>query len=414
MSSRRLGLAVLLVLLCSASLGTAVGRADVTPQQWQPTTADVTRTVRPCPPGAGAPAGTVCWSVAEDTSAWMAQPAGSPYPWGQCTYYAGLMRPDIFDNRAPSAVDQTYDWDAWTWAGHAQAEGLAVDGNPRPGDVMVYSRRAAGNDTGHVAIVEAVGAIDPATGGQELTISEMNVEGLDDPSRGQGDTMTLDLPRSQLVPGMIQFIHRRPGAQWATEADPSLAVGLWGNRLATVSQSAAPATVVITASDATVVKRLRVAPNGIATLGLPSGTYRACVSQAATALWDGAGGCATASWRAPVTATVSLGRPHRSGRRLALPVVLGPRLPLSLAADGSGVVAEVRIELQRGVGSGRAGAASARTVYTRALRLRAGGQVLSLPLTGAVSGRAVLRVSVVVRPTSQIRVGSAQTTVRLG
>jgi hypothetical protein len=216
---------------------------------------------------------------------------------------------------------------------------------------------------------------------------------------------------------MIQFIHRRVEAQWQTERDPSLAVGLWGDQLATVSQSAAPATVVVTASDASVVKRVSVASNGIATLGLPTGTYRACVSQAGTAAWDAAGGCATASWRAPVRATVSLGRPHRSGRsgrRLTVPVILGPRLPLSLAAGERGVVAEVRVVLQRGVGAGRAGAASSRTIYARALRLRAGNQVLSLPLGLAAGGNAVLRVTVVVRATSQIRVGSAQRAVRLG
>jgi surface antigen len=177
----------------------------------------------------------MCWSVDEDTAASMAQPAGSPYPWGQCTYYVGLMRPDIFNDRASPSVDPLTDWDAWTWAAHAQAEGLAVDGDPRPGDVMVYSRQAADNDTGHVAIVDAVGGTDSATGGEEITVSEMNVEGLDDPSRGEGDTIALELPRSQLVPGMIQFIHRRTDTQWATAGNPLLAVGLWGGgRLAPI------------------------------------------------------------------------------------------------------------------------------------------------------------------------------------
>ena len=125
--------------------------------------------------GVGAPAATVCWFVNEDTSAWMAPPAGSPYPWGQCTYYVGLMRPDIWNDRAPPSIDPVADWDAWTWAAHARAEGLAVDGDPRPGDVMVYSRQAAGDDTGHVAIVDAVGGTDPSSGGQQLTVSEMNV-----------------------------------------------------------------------------------------------------------------------------------------------------------------------------------------------------------------------------------------------
>jgi surface antigen len=322
------------------------------------------------------------------------------------------MRPDLFNDRAPSSADPLASWDAWTWVAHAQAEGLPVDGDPRPGDVMVYSRQAVGNDTGHVAIVDAVGGADPATGDQTVTVSEMNVEGLDDASRGQGDTMTLDLPRSELVPGMIQFIHRST-ATWGTERNPSLAVGLWSGQLAVVSQSAAPATTVVTGSDGSVVKRLSVTPNRVVALGLPTGTYRACVSQSATAAWDAAGNCATASWRAPVAATVSLGRPRQSGRRLAVPVVLGPRLPLSLAAKRTGVIVEVRIGLQRAAGTARGVAASARTVYTRAWRLRAGEQVLRLPLSAAAGRHAVLRVTIVLRGTSQIRVAAAQRTVRL-
>jgi surface antigen len=167
-----------------------------------------------------APTPPVCWSVTEDGSSWMAQPAGSPYPWGQCTYYAGLMRPDIWNDRAPPSADPLAgDWDAWTWVEHAQAEGLPVDGDPQPGDVMVYSRAAAGNATGHVAIVDAVRAADSSSQ-VELTISEMNVDGLDDPAQGQGDTMTVVLPRSQLVPGMIQFIHR-PRAGYTVPAWPA-------------------------------------------------------------------------------------------------------------------------------------------------------------------------------------------------
>ena len=121
----------------------------------------------------------------------MAQAPSSIYPWGQCTYYVGLMRPDIWDDRAPPSSDPLSDWDAWTWVEHAQAEGLSVDGDPQPGDVMVYSRQAVGNDTGHVAIVDSVGGIDRASGDTILTVSEMNVEGLDNPSLGQGDTMTV-------------------------------------------------------------------------------------------------------------------------------------------------------------------------------------------------------------------------------
>ena len=73
---------------------------------------------------------------------------------------------------------------------------------------MVWSRQAVSNDSGHVAIVDAVGPTDPATGELEITISEMNLDGVDDASQGQGDTMMVELPAAQLVPGMVQFIHR--------------------------------------------------------------------------------------------------------------------------------------------------------------------------------------------------------------
>ena len=431
MSARRIGLAVLLVLLCSASVGTAASVADVASQPWQPTIADVTRTTRPCSTDLGLTTAPVCWSVTEDTSAWMALPPDYPYPWGQCTYYVGVMRPDIFNDRAPPSVDPLNDWDAWTWATHAQAEGLSVDGNPRAGDVIVYSRQAVDNSTGHVAMVDAVGGTDPSTGDLRITVSEMNFESLDDASRGQGDTTTVQLPRSDLVPGMIQFIHRpEPGYSapawptgtgapagatppWATKRNPSLAVGVWRDHLATVSQSSAPATATVATADGRVVTRASVTPNRVVTLGLPTGTYRVCVAQSATAAWDAAYACATAGWQAPVTATVALGRPHRSGRRLAVPVSLGPRLPLALAARGAPVVAEVRIGLQRTDGRGRARAAATRTVYTRPWRLRAGGQVLSLPLSASAVRHAVLHITVIVRATSRIRVGAAQTTLHL-
>jgi surface antigen len=411
MFRRRLGLCVLLALLGAASVGTGSSLAAAAPQQWEPTAADLARTVRPCPSSVSAPSAPVCWSMTEDTSAWMAQPAGSPYGWGQCTYYVGLMRPDIFNDRAPPSVDPVNDWDAWTWAGHAQAEGLAVDGAPRPGDVMVWSRQAVGNDTGHVAIVDAVGGTDPSTGDLELTISEMNLDGLDNASLGQGDTMVVELPRSELVPGMVQFIHR-PGAGDAP-SDPSLGVGVWSNKVATVSQSPAPLTATVTTASGTAVKTLTLAANRVTALGLPTGTYTVCVSQPASAGWDGARGCATASWRAAVSATVSLGRPHRAGRRLSLPVVLGPALPLAVAAKGGALVAQVRIGLQPTSRRGRAGAASTRTVYTRAWTLRAGRQVLSLPLTRAALRHAVLHVTVVVRATTAVRASAAQTSLQI-
>jgi surface antigen len=309
MFRRGLGLCVVLALLGSANVGTTSSLADVAPRQWQPTSAyvapgqwqptsaDVARTVRPCPTVASAPAAPVCWSMTEDTSAWMAQPAASPYGWGQCTYYVGLMRPDIYNDRAPSSVDPLTDWDAWTWSAHAHAEGLSVDGHPRPGDVMVWSRRAVGNDTGHVAIVDAVGRTDPATGDLEITISEMNLDGLDDAARGQGDTIIVEVPRSQLVPGMIQFIHRPAPGQRATESSPSLAVGAFGNHVATVSQSPARVSATVTTASGALVKSLTLAANRVTDLALPAGIYRVCVSQPAAAGWDAASGCATATGR---------------------------------------------------------------------------------------------------------------------
>jgi surface antigen len=412
MFRRRLGLCVLLALLGSASVGTASSLAAVAPPQWEPTAGDLARTVRPCPSTVSAPAAPVCWSMTEDTSAWMAQPAGSPYGWGQCTYYVGLMRPDIFNDRAPPSVDPVADWDAWTWAGHAQAEGLAVDGDPRPGDVMVWSRQAVGNDTGHVAIVDAVGGTDPATGDLELTISEMNLDGLDNASLGQGDTMVLELPRSELVPGMVQFIHRR-GPGHGGPSDPSLGVGAWSDKVAAVSQSPAPLTATVTTPSGTTVKTLTLAANRVSALGLPTGTYTVCVSQPASAAWNGERGCATATWQAAVNATVSLGRPHRAGRRLSLPVVLGPAVSLAVAARGAPLVAQVRIGLEPTGRRGRAGAASTRTVYTRAWSLRAGRQVLSLPLTRAALRHAVLHVTVVVRAMRGVRASAAQTSLQV-
>jgi surface antigen len=310
MVRRRLGLVVLLVLLGSASVGTASSLADVAPQQWQPTFGDASRAVRPCAAAMSAP---VCWSMTEDTSAWMAQPAGSPYGWGQCTYYVGLMRPDIWNDRAPPSLDPVTGWDAWTWAGHAQAEGLAVDGTPRPGDVMVWSRRAVGSDTGHVAIVDAVGGTDSATGELKITISEMNVDGLDDASLGQGAGYTAPAWAGGTGPSAGQ------AGPWATQSDPSLGVGLWSSHLATVSESPATVTATVTTASATVVKRLSLAANRVVSLSLPTGTYTVCVSQAAAAGWSAAGGCATATWHSAraTVARVQPGGRHRARRHRA-------------------------------------------------------------------------------------------------
>ncbi len=308
---RRAAVLALAVAL-SCAVGAAGARADAAPQLWLPNSADLVRRLRPCTENVIAPTAPICWSVSEDMSAWMALPLGSPYPWGQCTYYAGLMRPDIWNDRAPLSTDPSDNWDAWTWAAHAQAEGLTVDGNPRPGDVVVFSRQALGNTTGHLGIVEAAGGTDAARGDLLLTMSEMNVQGLDDPAQGQGDTMTLLVPRSQLVPGMIQFIHPpSPGyvaPGWAggsgaadaggsppsAAGDPSLAVAVFGERLETVSESAAPERAVVTSTaSGRIVATLRLAPNRIVTLHLPAGADRVCVTQPATGQWAAARGCAS-------------------------------------------------------------------------------------------------------------------------
>jgi hypothetical protein len=338
---RRLGLVVLLAAASALAALPAVARADAAPQPWLPTGTDLVRTLRPCEMAVGAPAPPVCWSVSEDASAWMALPPGSLYPWGQCTYYAGLMRPDIWNDRAPPSADPlSDDWDAWTWVEHAQAEGLSVDGTPEPGDVMVYSRAAVGNQTGHVAIVDAVR---PSAGSSSvsLTISEMNVDGLDDAALGQGDTIAVVVPRAQLVPGMIQFIHR-PGPGYTPPAwpagsdagtvasaaaaspasqDPSLAIAVADDRVETVSESAAPVVATVTSLPAgTVAERISLTANRIVPLRLPGGSYRVCVSQAPDGMWPAVSACTTGAWQVsarPARAAAHRPPGHRRPRHAA-------------------------------------------------------------------------------------------------
>jgi len=408
-------LLVLVVLAVNAAIGTAAGWADTAPQPWLPTGADLVRTLRPCPMAVSAPTPAVCWSMTEDTSAWMAQPPGSSYPWAQCTYYAGLMRPDIWNDRAPPSQDPlSADWDAWTWAEHAQAEGLSVNGDPQPGDVMVYSRAAVGNATGHVAIVDAVGGTDPSTGDLLVTVSEMNVDGLDDAALGQGDTMTLLLPRSELVPGTIQFIHRPPAgytppawpagsgggsspppplpAPASTSGDPSFAAGLFGHTLETVSESTAPVRVTVTAQPGgTVVKRLSVIANRGVALTLGTGQYRVCVAQAAAGDWGAGADCVTGAWRgstpAPRVRVVGL---HRRGGRVTLSVSLA-------GGNGSPVSAEVQLTVVRMARRGRRAVIAERAVQHRTWRLHAGRQTLTVAdpaLASAAPGVLSVRVAV--------------------
>ena len=166
--------------------------------------------------------GGVCgsWKVPRDPN--------NPFlgSFGQCTYWAIEKRPDIWTNRSPrdpAAVD----WDAWTWAEHARAEGLGVDAYPEAGDVVVWSRRQAGDGSGHVAYVEAVD-ID-----RSITITEMNSSF----GSAGGDWRTLPPARSasRLVgwKGLL-FIHR-PGVIAAHPAGP--AGDVWGPGIAGQSRA---------------------------------------------------------------------------------------------------------------------------------------------------------------------------------
>jgi hypothetical protein len=190
-------------------------------------------------------------------------------------------------------------------------------------------------------------------------------------------------------------------------------VGVWSNHLATVSQSPAPVTATVTTASGAAVKTVSLTANRVADLGLPTGTYRVCVSQPATAAFNGASGCATASWRATLNTTVSLGRPHRAGRRLSLPLIVGPSLPPAVSGNAAPLMAQVRIELRPTGRRGHAGAASSRTVYTRAWSVRAGRQVLTLPLTRAALSHALLHVTVAIRATTEVRASAAQTSLQV-
>jgi hypothetical protein len=88
-----------------------------------------------------------------------------PLSEGECAVWAEYMRPDIYYHQA--ADDPlSGDWDGWTWAEHAQAEGLAVSGTPEAGGLAVWPQ-SADMPYGHVAYVVSVS-------GDSLTISEMN------------------------------------------------------------------------------------------------------------------------------------------------------------------------------------------------------------------------------------------------
>ena len=73
--------------------------------------------------------------------------ASNTYPYGQCTYYAKMMRPDIGNH-----------WgDAKYWATSARRAGFAVSSWPQVGDVAAFGAYVQGDSRyGHVGIVRKV------------------------------------------------------------------------------------------------------------------------------------------------------------------------------------------------------------------------------------------------------------------
>jgi surface antigen len=87
------------------------------------------------------------------------------YDWGNCTYWAALLRQQAGDP-IPNG------WgNASQWAKNAEAAGYLVNHVPSVGSIMQIA--TVDNGLGHVAYVEAV-----ASDGS-WTISEMNVKGFD-------------------------------------------------------------------------------------------------------------------------------------------------------------------------------------------------------------------------------------------
>jgi surface antigen len=74
----------------------------------------------------------------------------SYFPWGQCTWWAAHMRPD---------VGNSISGNAWYWAEAAADAGYRVDGYPTVGSVAVFQPWVQGAwGLGHVAYVTAVGS----------------------------------------------------------------------------------------------------------------------------------------------------------------------------------------------------------------------------------------------------------------
>lgn len=74
----------------------------------------------------------------------------SYFPYGQCTWYASQMRPDLMGDVWGNAAN---------WAYAARASGRATGYNPQVGAVAVFQPGVQGAwGAGHVAYVAAVGA----------------------------------------------------------------------------------------------------------------------------------------------------------------------------------------------------------------------------------------------------------------
>jgi surface antigen len=73
----------------------------------------------------------------------------NPYPWGQCTWYAFSMRPDLSPHL----------WgNAYNWAYSARVSGASVGYTPRAGAIVVFQPGVQGAwGAGHVGYVLAVG-----------------------------------------------------------------------------------------------------------------------------------------------------------------------------------------------------------------------------------------------------------------
>jgi surface antigen len=344
LSRRRLlvALACLIALTVAGLVAPARGLASDAP--FTPSPAGQVAVPRTCPsPTVAAYYTTTCWTVMPDHGNplyW----ADGPYPWAQCTYWALEMRPDLWNNR--SATDpNANDWTAYTWPAHAALEGLTVDHAPAAGAIIVWPQ-SADNATGHVVYVQSV-TVDPVTGDDLVTVQEMNDTTFDDPTQGQGDTMTMSMDAADLA--QTQIIHapgnttgtvptgpalgrsagtpsgsssttRTTGTTPASPAPParatrasapprstrdsqrprlSVRLGRHGVSVSSRSPAALRATIFQVPSGK-LLSRARLRPGF--SLRLPAGRFQMCVSQSAGAGWASARACVTAG-RSPSAAT---------------------------------------------------------------------------------------------------------------